>query len=148
MNRKIISLLLALIVVAILIYIFRNPLLTLFNSPAPKITIVPTATPTPSPANSSATLTPSSESKAINFTKTGNLTRSNPGNLGNNWYLTYDESGSPALNVKLNFLSSTQCRDCQIDNLKPGNRVEINGSQEDSRSEVEVSQIRILSDTK
>lgn len=81
------------------------------------------------------------------WTKTGYLIKNNPGFKPGVWYLSYESAGTAAQSQEL-ILVNTECKnsignfDCS--QLKPGDRVEVFGTQ-DSGQPVQVSNIIIFS---
>ncbi len=62
----------------------------------------------------------------INFSKDGNLAKDNPGYMPGVWYLVYDEPGSPASSVQLQFKNGLQ------PNFSVGDRVHVEGALKNS----------------
>lgn len=68
-----------------------------------------------------ASNTDSIEVETVTFSAEGNVTRDNPGQKAEVWYFVYDEAGSPARTLELDFSSTT------IPTLTRGDRVEVEG---------------------
>lgn len=74
----------------------------------------------------------------INFEKTGNLVKNNPGLKTDVWYLTYEEPGKPALNTELSFDLNSACLygtdrelPCASLDFDQGERVKVTGTEKD-----------------
>lgn len=84
------------------------------------------------------------QEQEINFTKTGNLTKNNPGAEEGVWYLVYEETGSPGLSTKLEFTDESDCElfDTQgkctdlVTDERIGTRVRVEGYKDDDSVEV------------
>lgn len=74
---------------------------------------------------------------SIDFEKTGNLVKDNPGMEEGVWYLVFDEPGAPGSNVKLDFTESSICAEGQENNtcdptqFTQGDRVKVLGQSAD-----------------
>ncbi|MDD5145374.1 MAG: Gmad2 immunoglobulin-like domain-containing protein [Candidatus Pacebacteria bacterium] len=70
---------------------------------------------------------------ALDFSKTGNLVKDNPGFKPGVWYLVYEEPGMPALNAELKFSADSGCnignnsKSCHSVAFETGERVQISG---------------------
>ncbi len=67
------------------------------------------------------------------FSKSGNLTKGNPGSLSETWILVYEEPGAPAMTKEVIFAPSSTCAiagvevECETIDLEVGSRVKITG---------------------
>jgi hypothetical protein len=74
------------------------------------------------------------QGKTINFEKAGVIVINNPGFIADNWYLLYEEAGSPGLSVVLKFDENSLCLNsekCSPEEFEAGTSVLIKGVQED-----------------
>jgi len=68
-----------------------------------------------------------------NFERTGNLTKDNPGQKANTWYLVYEKTGQPGLSAELVFNQDSVCVNgdsaelCRPSEFKTGDRVKVTG---------------------
>ncbi|MDO9445928.1 MAG: hypothetical protein Q7K37_11485 [Dehalococcoidia bacterium] len=105
-------------------------------------TVIATASPTPTASTSpSPTVAePPAPTPQIDFERTGNLVRDNPGLPPGVWFLLYEEPGAPALTAELEFAAESSCvAEAQVipcDALEPGSRVVVAGVQSGQRVRV------------
>jgi hypothetical protein len=118
------------------------------GSPNVTATVIATmnSTPTVSTSPSPTVAEPPTTTPQIDFERTGNLVRNNPGLPPGVWFLLYEEPGATALTVELEFAAESSCvievQATACDVLEPGSRVVVAGVR--SEGHVRVVRLEVL----
>jgi hypothetical protein len=106
----------------------------------------PTVSTSPSPSPSPTIAEPPTPAPQIDFERTGNLVRDNPGLPPGLWFLLCEQPGAAALTVELEFAAESSCvseaQAIACDALEPGSRVVVAGVLSEER--VRVVRLEVL----
>lgn len=78
----------------------------------------------------------------INFSETGTFTKDFPGSKPGVLYLLYEKPGAPALTVELEYDGDSKCANCDFNDLKVGDKIQVDGLRQGDVVTVDIIELK------